>query len=127
MAEIPDDEFLVSEFEVAQQYINDHPEFALCRVRHDISLHKPPADMQPADGGGWVFVYVCGGCQSQHYREYWPDGRFHKSWWKYEEGYNAERGSGYALQTRSGKAAFNIAHREIMMGMAGKPSRRKKT
>lgn len=109
-----DDEFFVTEFESAQQYIQKHPEFALCRVRHDISFHRPPVDIEYHADGDWTDIYICGGCASAYHRRYHADGRFRSGTWKYSEGYVAEKGTGYALISRSGRAAFNLARRDLM-------------
>lgn len=121
-----DDEFLVTEFDAATEYIREHPNYALCRVRHDISLHRPPVDMTYNDDGGWTFTYPCGGCNSEHFRRYYADGRFHSSWWKYAEGYIAPPGTGYALISRSGRAAFNLTLRDTMMSQPRNSSKKRR-
>jgi hypothetical protein len=114
VAKLDDDPFERTDFEAAQAYVNKHPEFALCRVKHDVNFHRPPVEMEPHSDGGWTHVYICGGCESEYHRRYYADGRFMKGTWKYAEGYKAEPGSGYGLVSRSGKAAFNLALRDLM-------------
>lgn len=125
----PDDEFLTTDFDTAKSYMEKHPEYALCRVRHDVSFHRPPVDMVYHPDGTYAHIYVCGGCTSEYHRRYWPDGRYHSGKWVYAEGYIAEKGTGYSLISRSGKAAFNLALNEIMsermQAAAAKPRRKR--
>lgn len=123
-----DDEFITGDYKAAEAYIDKHPQFALCRVRHDIRLQEPPVDMKFEADGTETFVYVCHGCQSEYHRNYLPDGRYNWGKWVYAEGYVAEPGSGYGLISRSGKAAFNQVLRETMREQfnSGKGKRRKR-
>jgi hypothetical protein len=109
-----DDEFVTGDYKAAERYISDHPEFALCRVRHDVRLQEPPVDMKFEADGTETMIYICHGCGSEYHRRYWPDGRYHSGKWVYAAGYVAEPGTGYGLLSRSGKAAFNQVLRETM-------------
>lgn len=122
----PEDEFLSTDFDAAREYISKHPEYALCRVRHDVRFHEPPVDMEYHSDGGKTHIYICHGCESTYFRRYWADGRFHSGKWKYSEGYIAEKGTGYALIGRSGKAAFNLALDETMANAVRRPKARKR-
>lgn len=124
MAKYEDDNLNRTDFTAAKEYIDKHPEFALCRVRHDIRLHESPVDMEFTPDGGTVLTYVCHGCNSEYQRRYYADGRYHSSTWKYAEGYVAEKGSGYGLVSRSGRAAFNKVLIDISQSRM--PKRRKR-
>lgn len=118
-----DDPFEATDFELAQKYCEANPEFVLCRVRHDVSLHRPPVDIVPHSDGGKTCIYICGGCGSEYHRTYMADGRYLRGDWKYAEGYRAKAGTGFGLTTRSGKAAFNLAMLDLMTAKVSPPKK----
>ena len=120
-----DDPLDRSDFAAAEGYIAEHPEYALCRIKHDVRFHEKPADMEYLSHGGYVHIYSCHGCGQTYKRAYFADGRYDQknSGWKYEKEYLAPKGVGYALMSRSGKAAFNLALNDMYFGNRRRPKR----
>lgn len=109
------DAFDYGDFELAKTYIAEHPpEYILCRV----GQHRVPDlivnDIKYDGDGSCTEIRTCERCNAEQHKHFDPMGRSAGTTYKYPEDYQGEKGSGYGLMTRSGRAALAQARRALI-------------
>lgn len=99
------------DYQLAQDYAAEVPrEYLFCRtMRHTPNPALWPVDSEMAPDGGWIYSGPCIGCGGMIFRQFHPNGRPHKSWVKYRDGYLGVD-IGRALTSKAGRAALNTAY-----------------
>lgn len=95
-------------FDMAKQYVAESAqEHVLCRLGKHVTDELMVRDLGYTADGGWWELRDCERCTTEIKKFYNANRTYSHSEYKYPDGYRAEEGSGYALVSRSGRAAMN--------------------
>lgn len=115
------------DFQAAKQYAAEQPiEFVLCRTGKHVVDDLYCRDIAYEPSGAWTQVHDCERCGCEVHKHF--DARGMSAGTTYPvrpEGYLAEPGTGRALVSRSGRAAMNLARREMIEENMAKEQKQK--